>query len=64
MPILLKRKNGEITPFRNVEFIPAYYFLLNQMIISKNPQFTGKIRGLQAEFTTSLLLYGKALICC
>jgi len=39
-------------------------FLINQMIISKNPQFTGKIRGLQAEFTTNLLLYGKALICC
>ena len=27
MPILLKRKNGEITPFRNVDFIPAFYFI-------------------------------------
>lgn len=27
MPILLKRKNGEITPFRNADFIPAFYFI-------------------------------------
>ena len=27
MPILLKRKNGKITPFRNAEFIPVYYFI-------------------------------------
>lgn len=27
MPILLKRKNGEITLFCNAEFIPAYYFI-------------------------------------
>jgi len=24
---MLKRRNGEITPFRNAEFIPAYYFI-------------------------------------
>ena len=27
MPIRVKRKNGEITPFRNAEYIPAYYFI-------------------------------------
>ena len=27
MPILLKRRNGEITPFRNADFIPAFYFI-------------------------------------
>ncbi len=27
MPILLKRKNGEITPFRSADFIPAFYFI-------------------------------------
>ena len=27
MPILLKRKSGEITPFRNADFIPAFYFI-------------------------------------
>ena len=27
MPILLKRKNGEITPFRNADLIPAFYFI-------------------------------------
>ena len=25
--ILLKRRNGEITPFRNADFIPAFYFI-------------------------------------
>ena len=27
MPILLKRKNSEITPFRNAEYISAFYFI-------------------------------------
>lgn len=27
MPLMLKRKNGEVTPFRNAEFIPVYYFI-------------------------------------
>ena len=27
MTVMLKRRNGEITPFRNAEFIPAYYFI-------------------------------------
>lgn len=27
MPILIKRKNGEITPFRNAEYISAFYFI-------------------------------------
>lgn len=27
MPILLKRRNGKITPFRNADFIPAFYFI-------------------------------------
>ena len=27
MPIHLKRKNGEVTPYKNSEFIPAYYFI-------------------------------------
>ena len=32
------------------------YLLLNQMIISKNPQFTGISARQQLEFTTHLLL--------
>lgn len=32
MPILLKRRNGNITPFRNAEFIPAYYFIPKFML--------------------------------
>lgn len=27
MPIMLKRKNGAGTPFRNAEYLPAYYFI-------------------------------------
>lgn len=27
MPILLKRRNGKITPFRNADIIPAFYFI-------------------------------------
>lgn len=27
MPVLLKRQNGEVTPFRNADFIPAFYFI-------------------------------------
>lgn len=33
-----------------------YLFILNQMIISKNPQFTGISARQQLEFTTHLLL--------
>ena len=32
MPILLKRRNGEITPFHNAEFIPSYYFIPKSML--------------------------------
>lgn len=32
MPILLKRRNGKITPFRNAEFISAYYFIPKSML--------------------------------
>lgn len=32
MPILLKRGNGKIAPFRNAEFIPAYYFIPKSML--------------------------------
>ena len=27
MPIMLKRKDGSVTPYRNSEFIPAYYLI-------------------------------------
>ena len=32
MLILLKRTNGETTPFRNAKFIPAFYFIPKSMI--------------------------------
>ena len=47
-------------PFFNADYIPqnTYHFILmlNQMIISKNPQFTGISARQQLEFTTHLLL--------
>lgn len=42
-----------------IEYFSAYHFLgfnVNQMIISKNPQFTGISARQQLEFTTHLLL--------
>lgn len=32
MPVMMKRKNGEVTPYRNAEFIPAYYFIPQSII--------------------------------
>ena len=32
MPIMLKRKDGSITRFRNAEFIPAFYILPKSII--------------------------------
>ena len=36
--------------------IISFSFIINQMIISKNPQFTGISARQQLEFTTHLLL--------
>lgn len=47
MPILMKRKDGTITPFRNAEYLSAYYFIPKRIleqcgmelnIIPRNPQ--------------------------
>lgn len=52
MPILLKRKNGEITPFRNAEYISAFYFIPKSILdkcgeeinsIPRNPRKCFKI---------------------
>ena len=49
MPILLKRRNGKITPFRNAEFIPTYYFIpeiileRSEMELSNIPRNPGKL---------------------
>ena len=42
MPILLKGKNGEITPFRNVEYISAFYFI-PKSILDKCRPYPGEI---------------------
>ena len=33
MPIMLKRKDGSITPYRNSEFIPAYYLIPRSFLV-------------------------------
>ena len=47
MPILMKRKDGTITPFRNAEYLSAYYFIPKRILeqcgmelnsIPRNPQ--------------------------
>lgn len=47
MPIMMKRKNGMITPFRNAEYLSAYYFIPKRILeqcgkelnsIPRNPQ--------------------------
>ena len=32
MPILIKRKSGEITPLKNGEYLPAYYFIPKEIL--------------------------------
>ena len=47
MPIMMKRKDGTITPFRNAEYLSAYYFIPKRILeqcgkelnsIPRNPQ--------------------------
>jgi hypothetical protein len=30
---MLKRKNGEVTPFRNSEYLPAYFFIPRSVLV-------------------------------
>lgn len=32
MPIMMKRKDGTITPFRNAEYLSAYYFIPKRIL--------------------------------
>lgn len=47
MPIMLKRTDGSVTPFRSAEYIPFYYFIPKSILshcgaelnaIPRNPQ--------------------------
>ena len=75
MPILLKRKNGEITPFRNADFIPAFYFIPKSILdrcgselnsIPRNPrkilQSWDAIAMVESDlFLLAICVYGLAL---
>lgn len=45
MPIMLKRRNGEITPFRNAEFIPAFYFIPKSILGKCGAELSGLLRN-------------------
>jgi len=48
--------NQEVKEYCHFEAERIYLCIINQMIISKNPQFTGISARQQLEFTTHLLL--------
>ena len=50
MPIQLKRKNGQITPYRNSEYIPAYLFLPKELVERAPPELQLP-RRIDAYFT-------------
>lgn len=65
MPILLKRRNGEITPFRNANFIPAFYFIPKSILdkcgsepnsIPRNPRKVLQNRNAIAMVESDLFL--------
>ena len=33
MPLHLKRRNGSVTPFRNSEYLPFYYFIPKSILM-------------------------------
>ena len=61
MPIMLTRKDGPPTPFRNAEYIPFYYFIPKSMAtkgirtIKKNGWLMSRLRQLYKEFTVFAL---------
>ena len=65
MPILLKRRNSEITRFRNADFIPAFYFIPKSILdrcgsklnsIPRNPKKLLKSREAIALVESDLFL--------
>ena len=50
MPIQLKRKNGQISPYRNSEYIPAYLFLPKELVDRAPPELQLP-RRIDAYFT-------------
>ena len=66
MPIMLTRKDGPPTPFRNAEYIPFYYFIPKSILsrcgaelnaIPRNPQELFRNRA-ACEFVESILVEG------
>lgn len=41
MPIMLRRKNGEVAPFRNAEYLPAYYFIPQSVLAQCGTELSG-----------------------
>lgn len=75
MPIHLKRKNGEVTPFKNSEYIPAFYFLPKELMdkvpkelqdLPRNPWFIFRdwkaIEVVESDLFLELMMDGYAYL--
>lgn len=47
MPIMLRRKNGEVAPFRNAEYLPAYYFIPQSVLTQCGTELNSIPRNLR-----------------
>ena len=45
MPVMMKRKNGEVTPYRNAEYISAYYFIPKAILQKCGAELNGLPRN-------------------
>lgn len=52
MPIMLKRADGSVTPFRNAEYIPFYYFIPKSILSRCGAELNAIPRNPQGYFTT------------
>ena len=46
MPIMMKRKDGTITPFRNAEYLSAYYFIPKRILEQCGKELNSIVRQL------------------
>lgn len=75
MPVHLKRKNGEVTPYKNSEYIPAYYFIPKEAMtklpkelreLPRNPWFIFRdwdaIKIVESDLFLELMMDGYACL--
>ena len=75
MPVHLKRKNGEVTPYKNSEYIPAFYFIPKEAMtklpkelreLPRNPWFIFRdwdaIKIVESDLFLELMMDGYACL--